>query len=88
MAYRSIQFPRLRGRQISDPEWTRKCEASQGENVHEKEVSADYYIKRLGPTEEQAKKIREHYEREKKWAEEQEQPQSKTEKMPEEKSKP
>jgi hypothetical protein len=45
--------------------WTRNRQLKPGERVYAPEVSADYYIKRLGPTAEQAAKIRDLF----KWKE-------------------
>jgi hypothetical protein len=50
------------GEDHSDPLWISKMQLAAGENVHQSDLSADYYIKLLAPADEQAKRIRETFE--------------------------
>jgi hypothetical protein len=59
------------GEDHSNPRWTKNVRLAQGDSVHETELSADYYIKRLGTNDDQSKKITEHFKWVKQWEEEQ-----------------
>ena len=50
------------GADRSDSRWTKNVHLGWRERVHENQVSADYYIKRLGPTSEQAQMITKYFE--------------------------
>jgi hypothetical protein len=54
------------GEDHSDPRWAKQLHLKPDEPVHQDNVSAQYYIDRLGPSDEQAKKIRADF----KWKEE------------------
>jgi hypothetical protein len=63
-----------------DPRWTKAVQLKPGEKVCETKVSADYYINRLGPTPEEAQRIRDFF----KWQEQDEKATRELKQLPEE----
>lgn len=75
------------GEDHSNPRWTNNIRLAQSDSVHENEMSADYYIKRLAPTDEQAKKIQEHFKWAKQWEREKEKDQHRSDETVQQKGK-
>jgi hypothetical protein len=49
------------GEDHGDPRWTKRLHLKSGEPVHQIKVSPEYYIDRLGPSDDQSQKIRDHF---------------------------
>jgi hypothetical protein len=51
------------GADNGDPRWKKNIQLKSNEPVHSTKLSAEYYIQRLGPNEDQAQTMREFFKR-------------------------